>query len=54
MQNIVAIRKPKNIYRMRHKNGWLLQPPPRKYALKFRGVYAQGWRSPWRRLVQKV
>jgi len=24
------------------------------YTLKVRGVFAQGWRSPWRRHVQKV
>jgi hypothetical protein len=35
-------------YRVRHRNGRFLEP------LKFIGVFAQEWRPPWRRRVQKV
>jgi len=45
-------------YRMRHRNGRLLRGFFSFFlcweiALKFRGMFAQGWMSPWR-YVQKV
>jgi hypothetical protein len=36
------------IIQVRHRNGRLLE------QLKVRGVFAHGWRPPWRRRVQKV
>jgi len=49
-RNFSSIVKGENcnkLYRVRHRNGRLLEPPrDGKYTLKVRGVFAQGWRSP--------
>jgi len=44
------------VYRMRHKNGRLLEPFffSGTAGVEVTEVFAQGWRSPWRRRVQKV
>jgi hypothetical protein len=50
-----AISVVTHVYRVLHRNGRLLESPrDAEYTLKVRGVFAQGWRSPGRRRVQKL